>query len=593
MKKLVVLEADLDNLNNVVIPQIELDLSANTASLDVLNTVTIPQIESDLIQLESDLSQIDDRFPIQTVDIGDDQISTPKLQANSVTAIKIIAGAISAEKILAGAITTDKMFVNSINGDRILVNTLNADKLIANSITADKIAANTITGNEILVNSVDADRLVAFSIVSDNISANAIISDKISANAVTSDKILANAVIAEKIATDTLITRHFSADQIQGVHIQAATINAAEKIIARSITAGEIELNSLDATVVNVDNLFAEDITATGTITGSRLFGGTVSAIGTSLTTIPMSATSALDASASQGGAALYAEMTAGSGGFFDSSDYGGAITGNYSGTNSDAAGIKGIALNGGIAAKFYSNSATCVKFSGGTNRTLLVLGAGAFTAAHYDGAANIGLLIDSSVAQPVDAGLKVVETAAFAGVRSEGGTWDFYADNGSGSYGPFTGGHDGLVLKAFTAEQGDIICDGDLIASSGISDAILTAQLSSSAMQKSVAGVFVQQSDLDDRTRPAAMKNLDLDDYSQYDAITFNALGEGLINVCGEGGDIVKGDYICTSSIAGKGMKQPLADDLKSYTVAQARENVIFSSTTEVKQIAVFYKAG
>ena len=205
--------------------------------------------------------------------------------------------------------------------------------------------------------------------------------------------------------------------------------------------------------------------------------------------------------------------------------------------------------------------------------------------------------MIDSTAATtaPSFAGISVIETSAFAGVRSDGGTWDFYAANGASSYGPFTGGHDALVFKGIHCDMpGDIICDGDLIANSGISDAILTAELSSSAMQKKTAsGVFVQQSILDERTRPAAMKGLDLDDYSQYDAITFNALGEGLINVCGEGGDIVKGDYICTSSIAGKGMKQPQPDDLKSYTVAQARENVIFSSTTEVKQIAVFYKAG
>jgi hypothetical protein len=68
--------------------------------------------------------------------------------------------------------------------------------------------------------------------------------------------------------------------------------------------------------------------------------------------------------------------------------------------------------------------------------------------------------------------------------------------------------------------------------------------------------------------------------------------LGEGLINVCGENGNIEIGDFITTSSIPGKGMKQ--SDDLmRNYTVAKSRENVTFSSPTEVKLIACTYHCG
>ena len=67
---------------------------------------------------------------------------------------------------------------------------------------------------------------------------------------------------------------------------------------------------------------------------------------------------------------------------------------------------------------------------------------------------------------------------------------------------------------------------------------------------------------------------------------------GEGQINVCGEGGNIERGDLIVTSSIPGKGMKQ--ADDIvRSYTVAKARESMTFSSSTEVKLVACEYFSG
>jgi hypothetical protein len=73
---------------------------------------------------------------------------------------------------------------------------------------------------------------------------------------------------------------------------------------------------------------------------------------------------------------------------------------------------------------------------------------------------------------------------------------------------------------------------------------------------------------------------------------IHVNALGEGTINVCGEGGDIEIGDLIVTSSIPGKGMKQ--SDDfVRSVTVAKSRQVVTFSSSTEVKQVACIYLGG
>jgi hypothetical protein len=55
------------------------------------------------------------------------------------------------------------------------------------------------------------------------------------------------------------------------------------------------------------------------------------------------------------------------------------------------------------------------------------------------------------------------------------------------------------------------------------------------------------------------------------------NSIGEGQVNVCGEGGNLATGDLITTSSIAGKGMKQ--SDGIvRNYTVAKCRENVTFS---------------
>ena len=71
------------------------------------------------------------------------------------------------------------------------------------------------------------------------------------------------------------------------------------------------------------------------------------------------------------------------------------------------------------------------------------------------------------------------------------------------------------------------------------------------------------------------------------------NALGDGHILVCSEGGNIERGDYICSSNTAGYGMKQD-DDLLHNYTVAKASEPVDWSAEAETtKLIACTYHCG
>lgn len=182
--------------------------------------------------------------------------------------------------------------------------------------------------------------------------------------------------------------------------------------------------------------------------------------------------------------------------------------------------------------------------------------------------------------------------TSAGAGVSaySDTGTFAFYATKGG--YGPFTGSHQGLVVKDFKAEVGDIVCDGELIHVADISNAILESELSTQKEQRNVTGVFVGKYEINKDNLPAGLTGYD-GDLSKYDIIGFNALGEGVLNVCGEGGDIKSGDYICSSSTAGKGMKQSDQDFKRPYTIAKARHDLKFNSSDEVKQIAVKYLEG
>lgn len=205
--------------------------------------------------------------------------------------------------------------------------------------------------------------------------------------------------------------------------------------------------------------------------------------------------------------------------------------------------------------------------------------------------------------------GLRGVSTnaAAVVGVATAG-NYSFYATGGLG-YGPFTGAHDGLILHQTDVEVGDILIDIQLIHIADASNTIGEVGMSTAPRQKGALGVAVSAliEIADDETIPAALLDgiypIDacngragytmLDVLNTFSLIRFNGVGEGMLNVCAEGGDIEIGDLICTSSIPGKGMQQ--GDDIiRGYTVAKARDYVHWDdepSTT--KKIACIYLGG
>jgi len=195
------------------------------------------------------------------------------------------------------------------------------------------------------------------------------------------------------------------------------------------------------------------------------------------------------------------------------------------------------------------------------------------------------------------------------AGLVGAANGYDFYADGNGTNYGPFTGTHDALTDLTDTFTVGDIVIDTQVIRRNGISSTITLVKSSTTPNQKAALGVVCAEPRSLTQIHPAAyVKGFEKDPESKayvqvmqpyyepdcqlYNIMAVNALGEGQINVCGEGGDIQAGDLIVTSSTPGKGMKQ--ADDIvRAITVAKARESVTFSSPTEIKQIACIYLCG
>ncbi len=193
-------------------------------------------------------------------------------------------------------------------------------------------------------------------------------------------------------------------------------------------------------------------------------------------------------------------------------------------------------------------------------------------------------------------------------GIMAGGPTYGLTVTGGTA---PFTGCHDGLMLKDTTAVPGDIIVDtGVVVATSGVTDTITEVTPSTTANQKGAIGVFaaistqipyilqipvivpVWQHDewvdtVEYELNPIYQPIVDTHDY-----IAINSVGEGQINVCAENGNFQVGDLIVCSSTPGKGMKQ--SDDIvRNTTVAKIRENVAFASSIEVKLVSCIYMCG
>jgi len=176
-----------------------------------------------------------------------------------------------------------------------------------------------------------------------------------------------------------------------------------------------------------------------------------------------------------------------------------------------------------------------------------------------------------------------------------------------SGAAYPFTGAHDAMQLLTEAEPQiGDLMVDVQVLAANTVNDTITQMSMSSKANQAGGIGVYTGTTGIG--FVPAAMAEYTMaadgtmtkvqlkpeyaNIYDTYRCIGVNALGEGQMNVCGQNGNISVGDFIVASDMVGKGMKQ--ADDVfHSYTVGKSRENVTFSSPSQVKIIACIYMGG
>ncbi len=177
--------------------------------------------------------------------------------------------------------------------------------------------------------------------------------------------------------------------------------------------------------------------------------------------------------------------------------------------------------------------------------------------------------------------------------------------------YLPFTGMHQMLVRKDAELADGDLAASLRIVARDRWSNVLAEVERSSTVGDRRIVGVVSERRAMLASdwlpglgTRPRETREVERVPpvrrriMERYDLVTLNALGEGQMLVCGRGGDIEAGDYVCSSDMAGKGQRQNdaagEADDLlRRCTVAQTMEPVTFDHPDQVRRVAVFYRCG
>ena len=413
------------------------------------------------------------------------------------------------------------------------------------AVTEAVIATNAITVTKLVDGAIEATKIAAGAITTAKLDAGAITADKIASNAITTAKISAGAVTAATIATGTI---------------------TASKIAANTITAGQIAAGAITASEVAADAISVEKLISNT----SKTFGDFEFEMGTSTTIYGFQ------------GAAIFrtnADDGFGAGGFADASadnSIGVAGQNKYNGANSWGGYFAN--SQGGLFGYNRSEAGLC-------NNT---------TAAFFRNATTGNTQVNSATI--------CNSTYAFLTAGDVRVVGDIVA---TGTITPFTGMHDGLLADAVFPEIGDILIDSQLLIKRNIANALFLMGISSvpntsaigiyaGTRSSSYVPVAAQSPYVEKEPYEENLPTLDplyAPDFVGRKTIISNSLGEGLVNVCGEGGSINPGDLIVTSSVSGKGMKQ--ADDiLRGYTVAKAREAATFSGS-EIKQIACIYLCG
>mgnify|MGYP004457853859 CR=1 FL=1 len=229
-----VLEAESASVKQLVAGKASVaDLTAATGRID--------DLEADTASLEQ---AVVEKASIADLNATNAEISNLKTGKADVDLLNVVKATIE-DLLVRGGIITDSLTGVEINATKFLTGvTIIGDVIKAGTLAADRII---LTGENGLIYelNVNAGNLTASQLTEEQYK-QALDGSVLVASSITTDKLAAGSVTAQVIASG-------------------------------AVTTDKLEVGAVKAKHIDVDDLFAQNITATGTITGTRLIGAALS----------------------------------------------------------------------------------------------------------------------------------------------------------------------------------------------------------------------------------------------------------------------------------------------------------------------------
>lgn len=218
-----------------------------------------------------------------------------RMAADLLVANRVIATKVDAEYVNSHAITTDNLnaikaeiqtlVVEEIDGKYANIDLANVEVanigeffarsgILENVLIDNGAVTGTLKGVRIVGDVIEANTIKADSLILSGSEDSLIYQINVNASGLTmeqlSDEIYKQKLSGTDLVAQSVTTNELAAGCITTEKIQAGAITTTE-IASNTITGNNLASNTITSREINVDELFAQEITATGTITGATL----------------------------------------------------------------------------------------------------------------------------------------------------------------------------------------------------------------------------------------------------------------------------------------------------------------------------------
>lgn len=247
------------------------ELSAEVAKLGYLTADSaVIKGKLDTSELSSEVAKLG-YLSASEADIKYANIKLSNIETANVATLLAKIGLIDRATVVEGHITG---FLDSveINANKITAGTLVADRILLKGSESGLLYALNNLGE---LTSTTVDSLDGYALTDRTINADKIVASSITANELDVENIFANNAVISTITSQEAFINAISTNSVV-VGAKKTADEIKENIYSPNTTTidgGKITTNSIKAKQIDVTNLFAQDITASGTITGAKLYG--------------------------------------------------------------------------------------------------------------------------------------------------------------------------------------------------------------------------------------------------------------------------------------------------------------------------------